>query len=526
MQGVFIPVSAQETDAVQKIELSEEEFYALNKPQLSVEDDFADNRVIVVLKNEDSLKFNEYKTTDFLGLGCKKVNDLSSHTGEIMKKKIESKNVDVAAVGLLNTDMFIENKISDVNVNKYNQILCLELDEYGKQNVLDIIDELNKRDDVLYAMPDMAVYADGELYENVSNNQEVLTTQEDLMSICDAWEINTGSSSVKVGVVDSGINGDHPDLISNLDTTGLHRDFSWSLGALEDPAKHGTRVASVIGAQGDNGIGMYGVCWDVTLVSLRVLDDTGKGYSSYVCEAIDYANDNKIPILNLSLGWGSHNESYYEDPFDDVIGNYYGLAVCSAGNKMKDNDSNWHYPSSYDEMNIIAVGASTQSDQIWELSNYGQTSVDLFATGEDIYTCYGITYGTTSGTSFAAPHVTGVAVLLLSEYPDMHACELKTSIMENVDTSPIFHFKCVSGGRLNAYEALSNPADHNITYIIRGAAMHTAICTTPGCGDVYTELHCFLYISNYYECSDCGYITQQLPSIMQAIIPDNEYDDH
>ena len=534
MQGVFIPVSAQETEAIQEIELSEEEFYALNKPQFSVDDDFADNRVIVVLKNGKSLKFKEYKITDFSGLGCKKVNDLTSHTGEIIKKKIESQNVDAAAVGLLNTDMFIENKISDVNVNKYNQILCLELGESGKQNVLDVIDELNARDDVLYAMPDIAISESATsndpslmVYTDSNGNSTYMYHVHQQISLYDAWDICTGSSSVTVGVIDSGIQGTHPDLVNRINTS-LCMDFrdggAVAVTAPVDPSGHGTHVAGIIGAQGNNGIGIAGVCWNVRLASLRVLDEDGCGYLSDVGQAVDYANQKRIPILNASLGWGEGSVSCDED-ISPIISNYFGLFICAAGNEGANNDNVPLYPASYNLDNMIVVGASSNHNEIKADSNYGQNTVDIFAPGANIVSCANNSdYEIRNGSSMATAYVSGVAALLLADNPGMKACEIKATIMEYADMLSAYQGKCVSGGRLNAYEALSNPVSHTFSYANIGSSLHMATCTVSGCGYQFVESHSFVQLGSFYRCTKCGYTDSDAPGVLDAIIPDDEED--
>lgn len=242
------------------------------------------------------------------------------------------------------------------------------------------------------------------------------------------------------------------------------------------------------------------MCWTVKLVSLKIFDAYGCAYSSWLINAIDYADSNNIPILNFSGGWYSSNSKYryYDEATYYAILNYSGLFVCSAGNEGLniDDSSIDARPANDTAPNMIVVGASTSGDGKWNLSNYGFKSVDLFAPGADIYTTtLNNQYITDDGTSFATPYVSGVAALLLADHPSLTAAQLKSAILNNVDNiidssdNNIFGLLCTSGGRLNAYRTLNNyNHSHNIDYINYGHYYYHK-CECDDCGNVFYKEH-------------------------------------
>ena len=262
-----------------------------------------------------------------------------------------------------------------------------------------------------------------------------------------AWDKTTGLDSVKVGIIDSGI-ANVADLSANVDYA-LGYDFYNGNGVTSDDINgHGTEVASVVGAIGNNGIGVCGVCWDVKLVPLQVW---GGNVSEWI-SAITYAQTNNIKILNLS-----YIINGTQTDLKNVINNYTGLFVCSAGNNGIDMDNNTpYYPACLNNKNIITVASSTANDQLRYDSNYGATSVDLTAPGDDICVAKRDgTYGTDSGTSFASPMVAGTAALLLSYNPNLTCLELKEAIMNSVDQISSYNNKILSKGRLNVLKAIN-----------------------------------------------------------------------
>lgn len=300
---------------------------------------------------------------------------------------------------------------------------------------------------------------------SVSANDSYYYTQWGLkgsygIDVEDAWEVTTGTHDIRVGVIDTGIETDHPDLVGNL-VTG--KSFVSGVTSTTDTEGHGTHVAGIIGAVGDNNMGVAGVCKEVSLVPLRI--STNDSWStSNVVNAINYAKNlwgttQQISVVNFS-GGGFPNSSSLKN----AIGNFPGLFVTSAGNDNKNIDSSTNYPASFDVNNMIVVGSHTSSGDRSDFSNYGSKSVDIFAPGSSIYsTVPNKTYEYYNGTSMAAPFVTGVAALMLSINPDLSAKELKASIMGNAKipnvngTNPIEGL-CVSNGILDAYKAVCSVA--------------------------------------------------------------------
>lgn len=293
-----------------------------------------------------------------------------------------------------------------------------------------------------------------------------------------AWNLGVGSHSIIVGVIDTGVNYNHPDLAANIwtnpgeipgdatdnDGNGFIDDVhGWDFvnndnDPLDDQG-HGTHVAGTIGAVGDNGVGVVGVNWNVSVMALKALDSTGNGETSDAILAINYAammreRGHNVRATNNSWGGVEDDQGLY----DAIAANRDQgiLFVASAGNSASDNDAALRYPSSYDLDNIIAVAATDRSDVLATFSNYGATSVDLAAPGVSVLsTSMGTSYATLSGTSMAAPHVAGVVALAASVAPDANYQELRAAVLAGVDPLPGLAGKMVTGGRLNAAGTLS-----------------------------------------------------------------------
>jgi len=308
-----------------------------------------------------------------------------------------------------------------------------------------------------------------------------------------AWDTETDCSDVVVGVIDTGIDWTHPDLVNNIwqnlgedadgdghvleyiggvwqfdpgdidgidnDGNGYADDFiGWDFKNNDnnpmDDNSHGTHCAGTIGAQGNNGLGVVGVCWQVKLMGLKFFGASGQGgYTSDAVAALNYATNKGVKITNNSWGGGGYSQTLYNAILNAQNNN--AVFVAAAGNSSSNNDNFPHYPSNYTLPNIISVAASTPGDILAGFSCYGATSVDLAAPGSGILsTVPGGAYGNKSGTSMAAPHVTGAAALVYC--PGMGYADVKAAILNQVDVVPALAGKCVTSGRLNVFKALNN----------------------------------------------------------------------
>ncbi len=387
----------------------------------TMEDDFDSETILVTLSKKMSLNTKEYTNKDFSEIECLEVREIT----ENLTKKLQNQLNGVVE----------ENELM-INPETYNRILEIKIANKGKSNVLTAIKALEKREDVKCVEPNYLVT----LNTNLIGNDQIFENNVDawwidFLNLPQAWDITTGSKNINVGIIDTGIES-HDDLNANLNYA-LSKDFSPNqTGAFCDEAGHGTMVAGIIGASGNNEIGVAGVCWNVGLVSLKVMNASQQQITTQLYDAITYAAEKNIPILNISLG--SEGEIAH---CKEAIENYNGLVVCAAGNDNKDIDESPRYPASYDSSNIITVGACDENGEQWinnanEGSNYGKT-VDIFAPGKGIISTYGeAQYFAGYGTSLAAPFVSGVAALILSKYPNISVSTLKDAIIFHSAYSP------------------------------------------------------------------------------------------
>ena len=289
----------------------------------------------------------------------------------------------------------------------------------------------------------------------------------------EAWDQRTDATNIIVGIIDTGIDYDHEDIAANMwmnpgesgddEPNGVDNDengyvddiFGWDfVNNNNDPFDdngHGTHVAGTIGAVGNNGVGVAGVFWSVKLMALKFLDENGRGVTDDAIEAILYAASMGVPITNYSWGGGKKSRA-----LQSAIEHSNSLFVASAGNW---NTSRTQYPAGYSLDNILSVAASDANDEKASFSNYSSKWVDLAAPGVDILSSMpGNTYDYKSGTSMAAPHVAGVAAMVMAENEGLFPTEVKAYIMESVDLLPAFNGITVSGGRLNALNAIGGDA--------------------------------------------------------------------
>ncbi len=317
----------------------------------------------------------------------------------------------------------------------------------------------------------------------------------------EAWEISTGSSDVVVAVIDTGVDYTHPDLATNMwrnaaelggiegvddDGNGFvddiyGYDFVNGIAPLDDNG-HGTHVAGIIGAMGNNAAGVTGVNWSTSIMAVKFLDKNRLGYASNAIKSLQYVTlmreqyiatggDAGANVRVINASWitqgepGPHLQKALLEARDADI-----LVVAAAGNgsvfrQAVNIDLSPAYPASYSFAdgfdNIIGVTATDANGRLVSNYNYGRESVDLTAPGTEIYSTWpGTGYQYLSGTSMAAPYVSGVAALLWSKAPyDLTAAEVRDAILASAVDNPLpiaeDRDKVATGGQLNAYGVLT-----------------------------------------------------------------------
>ena len=264
-----------------------------------------------------------------------------------------------------------------------------------------------------------------------------------------AWDTTTGSANVTVAVVDSGVQATHPDLAGRV-LAGY--DFANNDADPSDDNGHGTAVAGVAAARGNDGIGTAGAAWNVAILPVKTMNSSGSGSYSAIANGITYSADRGAKIINLSLG-GTSSSSTLANAVA-YAWNKGSLLVAAAGNN---GTSTTVYPAAYP--NVVAVSATTSADTLASFSSFG-SFVDLSAPGQDITTSW-INGGfiTISGTSFSSPLTAGVAALALSRNPALSNAQLSSLLTANTDDLGAAGYDTFFGaGRLNAAKVVAAAA--------------------------------------------------------------------
>jgi subtilisin family serine protease len=361
------------------------------------------------------------------------------------------------------------------------------------------IKQLMASGEVEYAEPDSVMRASVlpndpsfSLMWGLNNTGQSAGTVDVDIDAPEAWDgFTTGSASVVVGVVDTGIRYNHPDLIGNiwqnpgetgLDINGLDKatnliddDLNGYVDdvhgidcinndsdPLDDDTSdyHGTHVAGTIGAQGNNANQVTGVNWNVSLMALKYLGANGTGVTSDAVECLSYvANMKADKGINIRVTNNSYGGSSFSQAMLDAIQATEDqgiLFVAAAGNDAEDSDSLAQYPSSYDLPSIVSVASIDRNANLAGTSNYGLESVDIGAPGVSILSTSSASgVDTLSGTSMASPHVAGVAALLSAHDANLAWQQVKGRMLDTAVSAPSLQGRTVTGGYVNAFDALN-----------------------------------------------------------------------
>ncbi len=267
-----------------------------------------------------------------------------------------------------------------------------------------------------------------------------------------AWDATTGSPSVVVAVLDTGVDAGHPDLGTNV--LGGY-DFVNDDPNASDDASHGTYIAGVIAALGNNAEGIAGIAWRTRVLPVKVLDSQGLGPDAAVSRGIIFAVENRARIINVSSG-----TPYPSRLLEEAIrfAERRGVLVVAAAGNTGDRGNEVIYPAAYPS--VLAVGAIDEDDDVPAFSQR-HPYVAVAAPGVNIAgTAWrgagtGL-YITSSGTSAAAPHVSGLAALLLALKPEQTAVELRAAILQAADRiTPELPDATAGAGRINAARSVS-----------------------------------------------------------------------
>lgn len=310
-----------------------------------------------------------------------------------------------------------------------------------------------------------------------------------------AWDLSTGSSSVVVADIDTGMRYTHQDLAANAwvnpgeiagngvddDANGFVDDvYGWDFfyndsNPIDDAGGHGTHTAGTIGAVGNNSLNVVGVNWNVKIMPLKIYSPTGTdSTSAMLVNTYAYIRMMKLRGVNIKATNNSYGDCGEACGYDqatkdgiDGMGDAGIVNVYAAGNDSENIDSypsggnpSPGYPVRYTSPSIIGVASSTSTDAKSSFSNWGLTSVDLAAPGSGVLSTYNTSNTSTttlSGTSMATPHVTGAVALLAAYRPELSAASLKASLLNNVDVLSAWSTYVKTSGRLNVFKAMQTP---------------------------------------------------------------------
>ena len=302
-----------------------------------------------------------------------------------------------------------------------------------------------------------------------------------------AWQTTVGSKSPVVAVLDTGVDFTHPDLANNLwknprEIPGDNKDndgngyiddiYGWNVISQDknvlDTNGHGTHVSGTIGAVGNNAIGVVGVNWSTQIMTVNMNSIQGTGVLGEMPQAFQYVIRQKqmgvnVVAINASFGMPVFSQALFS--MIEIAGKLGITVICAAGNNSTNTDLIPNYPSGFDLPNVISVAAIDQTNQLATFSNYGKQTVDLAAPGVSILSTWPtqlpaptggvVGYNTISGTSMAAPHVTGTVALLKSLLPSASVADIRDAILGSTRIVVGLNAAVATSGTLNASAAIA-----------------------------------------------------------------------
>lgn len=396
------------------------------------------------------------KLSENVSLKATGTEDLQEVLGSYIKSRLEEQNIVVIKRPVFETQKSVVNQLKE---NPYVEIV--EPNYIYRASAVEANDPLLPK---LWGMKNTG--------QKDPSGQEGVAGID--ISAPEAWNIQTGSKDLVVAVIDTGINYNAEDLSENTwtneaelngkpgvddDNNGYIDDvhgfnFVTGKGDPLDDHGHGSHCSGTIGAKGNDGKGIVGVAWNVKLMGVKFLSKEGSGSLEGAIKAIDYATKNGAKIMNNSWGGGAYSETLKQAIERSHKAGV--LFIAAAGNETNNNDSNPAYPASYNVPNVLSVAAIDNKGKMATFSNYGKTKVHVAAPGVNIYSTTARGYDSWSGTSMATPHVTGIAALLASEFPQMKNTEMKKRIIDTAKPQLQLRGKVSSRGIANAYSALTN----------------------------------------------------------------------
>ncbi len=386
------------------------------------------------------------------------------------------RNANFTNAGSAQVERHIHKQVGSKTVKRFSQNQDLELVEFNTSaSMLEMLEAFQQDPSVDYVEPNYFLHTFATPLDpsytsqwNLNNIGQSGGTLDADINAPLAWDMTTGSSNTVVGVIDSGVDYTHPDLAANMwtnsreipnnnidDDNNGYIDDIFGVNTINesgdpfDDDGHGTHVAGILGARGNNGVGIAGINWQVEIIACKFLVAEDSGLTSDAVECLDYflaLKNRAIDPVNIVVTNNSWGGAGFSQALFDAIEAHQNagiLFVAAAGNDGEDIDLNPSYPASYELGNVISVAATDDDDQLSSFSNFGRFSVDVGAPGSGILStvptgscpsCSPSGYAFFSGTSMATPHVAGLAALLHTQDPARNATTIRNLILSSGTT--------------------------------------------------------------------------------------------